>query len=400
AMSKSVQRLLALRDDITQQKKRIAAGDSIAAAMDSVTIDQEREEYTIGYIDSMFSDTTHFDMDSLKIYDDSSRTILTDSIRIAFQDEENIELRKRILKQIEIAQRRNKNRFNKFDNFDEQERLRREEEERKKQQKVVLKTGELGTPHEELIKDKLLLAEIYLFEFNQPDSALKEYLDILQIDTSKTVIPKVLYSIGYIAENFKQDTVLADSMFKRLIDEFPDDEFAQAARKQAKTISFPDPELQIKQKYLSAEKAYVDDRKIDVALNTFSTIQEEYPTSEFAPKSLFAMGWIYENDLKNPDKAFEAYQALLEKYPHSVYAKQVQKKVAAVKKANKSGKENTAVEKVAVEQPVKKTETAAKASENWGDETDIASMTKEEYRRYLLLEMQKNDPRRKTPKRW
>ncbi len=397
AMSKSIQRLLALREDILQQKKRIAAGDSIAAAMDSVAIDMEKEEYSIGYIDSMFSDTMHFDMDSLEIYDDSTRTVLMDSIRIAFQDEENIELRKRILKQIEIAQLRSKN---KFDNFDELERQRREEEEKKKQQKVVLKTGELGTPQEELIKDKLLLAEIYLFEFNQPDSALKEYLDILEIDTSKKAIPKALYSIGYIAENFKKDTVLADSMFRRLIEEFPDDGFAQAARKQVKTIDFPDPELQIKQKYLTAEKAYVDKGEIQLALNTFSTIHEEYPTSEYAPKSLFALGWIYENDLKNPDKAFEAYQSLLERYPNSIYAKQVQKKVAAVEKAKKSGQEAKPAEEVAAAQPAEQEEQAATTDDSLGDEVDIASMSKEDYRRYLLLEMQKNDPRRKTPKRW
>jgi len=397
AMSKSVQRLLALRDDIQQQIKRIAAGDSIAASMDSVEIDLAQEKYSIGYIDSMFSDTTHFDMDSLKIFDDSTRTILTDSIRIAFEDEENIDLRKRILKQIEIAQRRSKNRF---DNFDDQERLRREEEEKKKQQKIVLKTGNLGTPQEEMLKDKVLLAEIYLFEFNQPDSALKEYLDILKIDTSKTIIPKALYSIGYIAENFKQDTVLADSMFQRLITEFPDNEFAQAARKQAKTINIPDPEEKIKRKYLTAEKAYVDERNLPTALKTFSDISEQSPTSEFAPKSLFAMGWIYENDLKNPDRAFEAYQSLVEKYPNSTYAKRVQKKVAAVEKAKKTGQQTKASPTEIAPKTDELAKTAKASPDSLGDEVDIANMTKEEYRRYLLLEMEKNDPRRKTPRRW
>ena len=33
-------------------------------------------------------------------------------------------------------------------------------------------------------------------------------------------------------------------------------------------------------------------------------------------------------------------------------------------------------------------------------EVDVDSMSSEEYRRYLRSEMQKNDPRRTTPRRW
>ena len=47
----------------------------------------------------------------------------------------------------------------------------------------IVERGEDPT-EEELIKDKVLLAEIYLHEFNQPDSALFEYLGILDRDTT------------------------------------------------------------------------------------------------------------------------------------------------------------------------------------------------------------------------
>lgn len=396
AMSKSIQRLLALREDIVQQQKRIAAGDSVAAAIeDSLDVGQFTEKYSIQYIDSMFADTSHFNMDSLGIFNDTLRIQLQDSIRIAFQNEENINLRRRVLDQIEEAQRRSKFR----DEYEYQQELKRQLEEQKKKSKMAIKSGELGTPLEELVKDKLLLAEIYLFEFSQPDSALSEYLDILEIDTSKKVIPKVLYSIGYIAENFKQDTVLADSMFQRLITEYPDDIFAKAARNQVKTIDVPDPEREAAKKFEEAEKAYYENRNYEYALNTFNMIQEEFPSSDFAPKSLLAMGWIYENDLLKLNEAFDTYQTLLDRYPSSVYAKQVQKKVAAVKKAKSSEDKVQQEEQPQQVQPAQTEETVEKTTDQTED-VDIASMSKEEYRRYLLMEMQKNDPRRKTPRRW
>ena len=60
-----------------------------------------------------------------------------------------------------------------------------------------VKKGNLGTPEEELIKDRLMLAEIYLFDFSQPDSAMFQYMDVLERDTTEANISKAIYSIGY-----------------------------------------------------------------------------------------------------------------------------------------------------------------------------------------------------------
>jgi len=258
---------------------------------------------------------------------------------------------------------------------------------------------EAETPLQALIKAKLSLAEIYLFDFIQPDSAMAEYLDVLEIDTSGAAIPKTLYSLGYIAETFQQDTVYADSLFQKLITDFPDDPLAQHAKNQIKTIDIPDPELEIAEKYKTAEIAYLDLQNFDEALNIFSSITEEYPASDFAPRSLLASGWIYENELDSLDKAYSAYNSLMENYPDSPYTVQIKKKVEEVNKVKSATKDTTSAKQEQTQEiQLAEADTLSQTLITTG--LDIASMDKEQYRLYLRIEMEKNDPRRTTPRRW
>ncbi|MDZ7335572.1 MAG: tetratricopeptide repeat protein [candidate division KSB1 bacterium] len=257
------------------------------------------------------------------------------------------------------------------------------------------KTEQQGTAFQELVKAKLALAELYLFEFSQPDSALKEYIDILEMDTSRQVIPRTLFSIGYICEKFKQDTLLADSVYQRLIAQYPDDPLAQKARKKIKTISIVDPNAALATKYALAEQAYLDRRQYQEALDTFQSIYEQAPGSEYAPKALMAMGYIYEHDIQHFDKAFEIYQHLVSDYPTSPYAKRVKPKVDEVIKSRTSSSQIKKDESV-----VDASALAKKATSDSTQLADSALSDREQYRRLLRQEMEKNDPRRKSPRRW
>jgi len=51
------------------------------------------------------------------------------------------------------------------------------------------------------------------------------------------------------------------------------------------------------------------------AINRYEQISEKYTTFEKAPHSLFLMGFTYEEDLKDPQKAKAIYEKFLQKYP-------------------------------------------------------------------------------------
>jgi len=107
------------------------------------------------------------------------------------------------------------------------------------------------------------------------------------------------------------------------------------------------------------------------------------------------MGWIYEKSIQEYDKAFEIYQNLVNDYPSSVYAKQIKPKVDEVVKA-RSGKKDS----VAAESETQLDADQGKTTVDTTQLADLSTMEREQFRRYLRQEMEKNDPRRKTSKRW
>jgi TolA-binding protein len=418
--SKSIQQLLTLRANIEAQRKRLAQGDSIAAELENLDLkNNELPEFELSNLDTLVATSLYIPLDSLMVSQDTLLslyqkyyakhynrfgekiqilqtpvfekkpqiaftlldTLVATALKIPLNYmEDNVDSLYHVYDRYYANYKKNKVIYDQF-----------------YQNKNALgKNNQLGTPLEELVKSKLALAEIYLFEFSQPDSALKEYIDILEADTSSKVIPKTLFSIGYICETFKNDTLLADSVYQRLIARFPDDPLARQARTKIKSINIIDPEAEIANKYRSAEKAYIDKQQYDNAIQTFESIYKDAPSSEYAPKALLAMGWIYENDIQEYDKAFEIYQNLINDYPSSIYAKQVKPKVDEVIKARSSSTK----EKEAGDEEL---ESAKLEKKTTADSTQIAEVSlidKEQYRRHLRQEMDKNDPRRKSPRRW
>jgi len=421
ARSKNIQQLLTYRTNIDAQQKRIAKGDSIAAELETFQLADENElpEFNLSRLDTLVANSLFIPLDSLAVSQDTllplyqpyySKNYDRFGVKIekvetaAFAAKPEVDLT-RLDTLVATALQIPLNYLK--DNIDSLYHVYDRYYTNYKKNKLIYeqfyqsknlpgKADQLGTPLEELVKSKLSLAEIYLFEFNQPDSALKEYIDVLEIDTSRKVIPKTLFTIAYICETFKKDTLLADSVYQRLIAKYPDDPLARQARKKIKSVEVIDPETAIAKKFQSAEKAYLENKKYDDAIKTFESIYQDAPASEYAPKALLAMGWIYEKDIQQYDKAFDIYQNLVDDYPTSVYAKKIKPKVEEVIKARSSKeKEEETADKESQEDLAR-----SKTGVDSMQVADLSAMDKQDYRRFLRLEMEKNDPRRKTPSRW
>ena len=104
--------------------------------------------------------------------------------------------------------------------------------------------------------------------------------------------------------------------------------------------------LALAKKYLEAAEAYredtsaalrlfkagelflsVPDRELE-ALRAFSLINLRYSESPHAPKALFVSGLVYDNQLRNPEKAREQWILFIEKYPTHPYAEQIMQLIA------------------------------------------------------------------------
>ena len=65
-------------------------------------------------------------------------------------------------------------------------------------------------------------------------------------------------------------------------------------------------------------------KQFDKAVNAYQRIHKEYGAYEKAPHSLFLLGFSYENDMKNNEKAKEVYEQFLKENPEHELADDVQ----------------------------------------------------------------------------
>lgn len=87
--------------------------------------------------------------------------------------------------------------------------------------------------------------------------------------------------------------------------------------------SFPEDSLSPEYLFKAAD-LYRAKHQYQPALDLYSQIQTDYPNYKKVPQTIFLQGFVYENDLKDMDKAKERYSAFLEKYPEHELAKDVQ----------------------------------------------------------------------------
>ena len=170
-------------------------------------------------------------------------------------------------------------------------------------------------------KDEYELAGLFFTEFDRPDSAFYYYNWILNNHPNCPYIGRTLYALGvyYLTINQKEK---ADSLFEIVYDKYKNESIVNAA---ADKLNKPLIDL----KYNPAEKQYLqaenilNENKYYEALSVFKDIYNNYPKSSFAPKALYAQGWIMENKLMKPDSAAIIYDSLTTKFAGTEYAKSV-----------------------------------------------------------------------------
>ncbi|MEW6686659.1 MAG: tetratricopeptide repeat protein [Candidatus Edwardsbacteria bacterium] len=88
----------------------------------------------------------------------------------------------------------------------------------------------IGEASEELAKSQFLLAELYLFQLNAVDSALTTYGQVAQNYPKSYLAPKSCYAIAWIYQHIKKDTLETKVHYEKLIADYPNTKYADAAR--------------------------------------------------------------------------------------------------------------------------------------------------------------------------
>ena len=180
-----------------------------------------------------------------------------------------------------------------------------------------------------LDKNRFSLAEYFLLTMQNYDSALVTYQDFVISSQDTALRPKALFSIAYIHQYDKKDTVRSDSLYDVIIHDYPSSpytEYILKARGQLKnTVEESGPDSSYLE-FLRAEE-YMSRDLFEDAIGVLANIAENDSGSTWAQKSRYAIAWIYENKLDSIDAAIEAYGILVNEYPNTDYAKKAGNKI-------------------------------------------------------------------------
>lgn len=174
-----------------------------------------------------------------------------------------------------------------------------------------------GEEAEKSVKTLFLLAEMYLMELNEPDSALSAYNSVIEHFPETSYAPRSAYAISWIWDKVKGDSLRAKKAYERIIQDYPQTPYAQKAREWLGLPPLVEREP-ARELFLKGED-FLLGGEVDSALAYYAQAAKDYPQSRYAPKALYALGWIYENREDSLRLAKEAYHNLIEGYPESDY---------------------------------------------------------------------------------
>jgi len=164
------------------------------------------------------------------------------------------------------------------------------------------------------------MAQLYLFNLAEPDSALACYRKALAIaDTTESELaPKALYAIGLVYADTLKNEGEATKAFQELVDTYPVSSYAIMARNRLEGTRSDDALAEAR--FLEAEALRVEGASAEDYLDILRKLPGEYPNSIFAPRALYAVGFAYETSLANLDTARTYYERLVQHYPMTDFA--------------------------------------------------------------------------------
>ncbi len=194
----------------------------------------------------------------------------------------------------------------------------------------------LDTVEARLALNKTELAALFYTDMEVPDSATHWYMKLLTDHPESRFVPRALYALAQIFDldsTRAQSTV--DSLYREIVVRFPSSEFAEPARR---ALGLPEQTKEVDEVALlySQGEKLMESGENKKAISIFSSIVRGHADSPLASKAQYAIGWIYENALPQPDSAISNYQHLVTLFPSSQYALLVRPKLDAVDAAKRA----------------------------------------------------------------
>jgi len=197
------------------------------------------------------------------------------------------------------------------------------------------------------IETRFLLAELYAYDLNRPDSAVTEYLQIVKEHPDSPYAVRSLLAAANI-EFSRQDTSRGNVLLRRIVVEYPaSPQAVQAAGILDYPLNYSENALGL---YARAESLIYYENDPNSAITIFRLIADYFP--DLAAKASYAIAWTLDNIVNSTDSsAYYAYVSVKDKYPDTEYAEAAKEKLGLTSKVRERQQRSSSRENVEQQTP-------------------------------------------------
>lgn len=172
------------------------------------------------------------------------------------------------------------------------------------------------------------IAEIYLTEFENPDSAFHYLEKIINMFPGNLFAAKALFMQIHIAQSHNIGDV--EQLQSRLLKNYNNSEYAVYFMSDLDKTAVTNLQLSRRDSaqilYEEAENVYLQG-DYESSVDLFQSLLNRFPDySEIVPKTLYIIAWIYEYHINDPDVAFDTYKKLTDEFGDSEYSRAIAEK--------------------------------------------------------------------------
>lgn len=140
-----------------------------------------------------------------------------------------------------------------------------------------------------------LLAELYWFQLNKPDSAIAELESLLKLYPHAYIAPKAMMALAQMYRDFADDTTRADSLLQAISRDYPRSDYLPQALEALGLTGGPSDTGYAEWYFRRAENFLIDEENYDSAQTNYQMVVDSFPESKFHLRAQFNLLWMKEN---------------------------------------------------------------------------------------------------------
>jgi tetratricopeptide (TPR) repeat protein len=187
------------------------------------------------------------------------------------------------------------------------------------------------------------LGDIFYSEIVVPDSSFTWYNNALRWGYTNTRSPRILFILAELSRtNPEKKYPAPEEYYSRLDRDFPESAYAEEARRfLQKSASATKTDTAVE--YYAQSEKQIDAKEYEKAIGTLRSLVRSFPKSPVAAKSEYAIGWIMENRLAQPDSARAQYKRVAKNYEGTAYALAASRRYTEEQQSDTTKKDTTKV---------------------------------------------------------